>query len=214
MRKQSDRYINIITESDRRTTRHVLNALGARVALMEARGYTKKQQDDYVFKVLRDIERGRMNEGILDSIGGILNWASDNKVLQGVQGWIGGKVANMLGLKEGTFMRKVVVNFIENLEISKIQQMFSGEGACRPLVQELAGAVQESFVEQGVQSMGLEPTSPFGKALQETLQAAFAEEGIFVEKITDLVCSISISELMPGGTKDLQQAAAGAAGEA
>ena len=195
MRKQSDRYINIITESDNREIRLTLSKLGTKVALMEARGYTKKQQNDYVFKFLRDIERSRMNESILGFF------------QQGIQGWVGGKLANMLGLKEDTFIRKVFVNFIENLEVSKVQQMFSGEGACRPLVQELAGAVQEAFVEKGVQSLGLEPTGPFGKAVQESLQAAFAEEGIFVDKITDLVCSINISDLLPGGTEAPQQAA-------
>jgi hypothetical protein len=205
-----ERYISIVTEGDRRSAQHVINAIGAQVALMEARGYSVKQRDDYVFKVLADIERGRMNEGILDSIGGLLSWASENKVLQTIQGWIGKKLVGILGVDPNSFMGKVIINFIENLEFSKIKQMFSGEGACRPLVSELAGAVQEALVEKGIRALGLEPESAFGKMLQEVLQAAFVEEGIFVDKVTDMVCSINISELMPGGKADLQAAVSGA----
>jgi len=203
------RYISIVTENDRRGARHILNAIGHQVALMESRGHSKRERDAYVFKVLRDLESGRMNEGILDSIGGLLQWASDKKYLQPIQSWIGEKFANILGLKEGSFLRKVVVNFIENLEISKVQAMFSGQGVCRPLVSELAGAVQEAIAEQGLQAFGLAPESMFGKLVQESLLAAFAEEGVFVDKVTNVVCSINISDLMPGGAKDVKAAISG-----
>jgi len=206
-----ERYISIVTESEAHDARHILNAIGARVALMEARGYSLKQRDEYVFKVLSSIEQGRMNEGVLDSIGNLLTWASNNKVLQTIQGWIGKKLVGILGIDPNSFIGGVIINFIENLEISKIKQMFSGEGACRPLVSELAGAVQEAFVEKGVRALGLEPESSFGKMIQEVLQAAFVEEGIFVDKVTDMVCSINISELMPGGKSDLKAAVSGAA---
>lgn len=204
-----ERYINIVTESDRRGAQHILNALGARVALMESRGYSVKQRDEYVFKVLSDLEKGRMNEGLLDSIGSLLSWASDKKYLQPIQNWIGKKLVGMIGLNPDTFMGKIVLNFIENLEISKVKQMFSGGGACRPLVAELAGAVQEAITEKGVQALGVEPTGWFGTVVQETLQAAFVEEGIFVNKITDAICSINISKLMPGGTADVKAAISG-----
>ena len=107
-------------------------------------------------------------------------------------------------------MHRVVVNFIENLEISKLQQMFSGN-MCRPLVSELAGAVQEALVEQLAEKTGIAGESWFGKAVQETLQAAFVEEGPFVEKVTDVICSLNISDLMPGGKRDVKAAISGAA---
>lgn len=214
MRKQAarrgERYIGIMTESDKRGARHIVNAISVQVAMMEARGYSKKQQNDYVFKVLRDLEKGRMNEGLLDTLGGLLGWASDKKYLQPIQNWMGKKVANMLGLTEGSIFYRVVVNFIENLEISKVQQMFSGGGACRPLVSELAGSVQEALVEQGVAALGLEPTGVFGTIIQESLQAAFVEEGLFVNKITDMVCSLDVSDFFGGGKADVKAAITGA----
>jgi hypothetical protein len=206
-----ERYISIVTEADRHETRHIVNAIRHNVALMEARGYSKHQRDAYVFKVLRDMERGKLDEGILDTLGGIIKWASDKKYLQPIQSWIGGKVANLLGLQEGTLMRKIVVNFIENLEVSKVQEMFSGEGMCRPLVSELAGAVQEAVVEQGIQAFGLAPESMMGRVFQETLLAAFAEEGVFVDKVTDVVCSLNVSDIFSGGKTDVKAAITGAA---
>jgi hypothetical protein len=214
MRKQSarqpERYISIVSEANHREVRHVLNAIGNRVALMEARGYSKKQQNAYVFKVLRDLETGRMNEGVLDSLGELVKWASEKKYLQPIQSWIGTKLAGILGLKPGTMMHRVVVNFVENLEVSKLQQMFSGN-LCRPLVSELAGAVQEALVEEIADNTGIAGESWFGKAVQETLQAAFVEEGPFVEKVTNVICSLDISDLMPGGKKDVKAAISGAA---
>ena len=213
MRKQSsqrsERYISIVSEANHREVRHVLNAIGNRVALMEARGYSKKQQNAYVFKVLRGLETGRMNEGVLDSLGELVKWASDKKYLQPIQKWIGEKLAGILGLKPGTMMQRVVVNFVENLEISKLQQMFSGN-MCRPLVSELAGAVQEALVEEIADNTGIAGESWFGKAVQESLQAAFVEEGPFVEKVTEVICSLDISDLMPGGKKDVKAAIGGA----
>jgi len=208
--RQPERYISIVSEANHREARHILNAIGNRVALMEARGHSKKQQNDYVFKVLRGLESGRMNEGVLDSLGSLVKWASEKKYLQPIQSWIGIKIAGILGLKQGTMMHRVVVNFIENLEISKLQQMFSGN-MCRPLVSELAGAVQEALVEQLAEKAGIAGESFFGKAVQETLQAAFVEEGPFVEKITNAICSLDISDLMPGGKKDVKAAISGAA---
>lgn len=195
----------------RRGAHRILLAMGKQVRLMESQGYSAKQQNDYVFKVLRGIERGRLDEGIMDTIGDVINWASDSKYLQPVQSWIGEKIANILDLDQGSLMRKIVVNFIENLEISKVMQMFGGEGACRPIVSELGGAVQEAIVEKTIDELGLTPTSTVGRVIQESIQASFVEDGPFVQKFTDFVCNLDIKDIMPGGQRDLA-AAVGAGG--
>jgi len=204
-----EQHVNVITESEHRKARHILNAIGHQVALMEARGYSKEQRDAYVFKILLGLESGRLNENFLETLGGVLGSMSDNKLLQPVMSLLGEKFAAALGLESGSFMHKIVVNFIENLEFSRFKEMLSGGSVCRPLVSELAGAVQEAVAEQGIQAFGLSPQSIFGKFFQETLLAAFAEDGIFVDKITDTVCSMNISDLMPGGASELTKAVPG-----
>lgn len=204
-----DRHITIITESDRRAARHIINAINHRTALMEARGYSTRQRNEYVFKVLESLERGSLNEGFLDSIaglfaqGGTLDSLSSSKWLQPIQSWLGGKLVDMLGLDRNSLLGRTVVNFVENLQLSQIKQMLSGEGEggrCTPIVKGLAGALQESIAEEIFESLGLQPQSTLGRLFQETLLARFAEEGPLVDGLTKMICSLNISDMMSGSS--------------
>ena len=204
-RRYKEKYVNVITEDERRGANHIINAMGVHVAIMESRGYSVEECDRFVFKTLRSLERGTLDEGILDAVGGLFKWASNSKLLQPVQNWLGTKLASWLGLNPQGLLYKAVVNVIENMDVKTIQSMFSGKGNCRPVVAKIVGSLQEACIEQMLQTLGMAPTSFLGHATQETLLALFGEEGPIVDLISDKVCSFNISSFLPGSADKAEQ---------
>lgn len=204
-RRYTEKYVNVITESERQQARHIINAMGMHVAIMESRGCSVAECDRFVFKTLRSLERGTLDEGILDAVGGLFKWASNNKLLQPVQNWLGTKLASWLGLNQQGLLFKAVVNVIENMDVKTIQAMFSGKGNCRPVVAKIVGSLQEACIEQMLQTLGMAPTSFLGHATHEILLAMFAEKGPIVDLISDKVCSFNISSFLPGGANNAEE---------
>lgn len=160
--------------------------LGSDVALMEARGYSLDEREDYVFRSLRDLEARALNE----QSGGF-------DLLRGFKKMIADKIADVVGLQPG-FLRDVVTNFIAGLKISDVKSFMSA-GSCKPLVTKLAAAVQGAIVDKVLAALGLQPGGFFSIAITEALKSGFVQDGPFVKIVSETVCKIKISELLPGG---------------
>ena len=103
-----------ISEARVQHARLLWHHLGNKIAVMEARGHTTQQCDKYVGRVLLQLENGRLDEGLLDSLGSFLTTAGDSSLSQGLKGMLGEKLVAMMGLQPGTFLGRVISNFVEN----------------------------------------------------------------------------------------------------
>lgn len=204
-RRYTEKYVNVITENERRGANHIINAMGVHVAIMESRGYSVAECDRFVFKTLRSLEHGTLDEGILDAVGGLFKWASNSKLLQPIQNWLATKLATWLGLQPEGLLFKAFVNTIENMDVKTIQAMFSGKGNCKPVVAKIVGSLQETCIEQILQILGMAPTSFLGHAIHEILLALFAESGPVVDLISNKVCSFNISSFLPGSADKAEE---------
>jgi hypothetical protein len=137
---------------------------------------------------------------------------------QGFQKMIGkaiaGPLARLLGIPENSFVYKVFVNVIENMDAETIQSLIAGNG-CKPLVAKFAGALQESVVETVLQQMNV-GQSGFGNIIAESLQAVFVEGGPFVETMSQKVCDFDFESILPGmgDAKEVAEKAAAEQGTA
>lgn len=181
--------------------RMIWHQLGNQVALMEARGHSVEQRDRYVGRVLLQLESGRLDEGLLDMLGGFLTKFADSSLSQGLKGMLGDKLVAMIGLDRSSFLGGVISNFIENTTASDLIALFQGPDKCRTVATRLAGALQEQIVEQFITGpLGLEANSGIGRTIIEALKAQFVEGGPIVKAIVDTVCGMKISDLLPGMT--------------
>jgi len=188
-----------ISESREHKARLMWHHLGNKVALMEARGYTTQQCDRYVGRVLLQLESGRIDEGLMDALGGFLTTIGDSSLSQGLKGMLGEKLVGMMGLQPGSFLGRVIANFVENITATELIGLFGGGDKCKTVASRLAGAIQESLFEEFITSPnGLEPSTLLGKTIVEALKSQFIEGGPIVKAITDTVCKINLSSLLPG----------------
>jgi len=188
-----------ISEARAHNARLLWHHLGNKIAVMEARGHTIQQCDKYVARVLLQLENGRLDEGLLDSLGSFLTTAGDSSLSQGLKGMIGEKLVGMMGLQPGTFLGRVISNFVENTTATDLINLFGGSNRCQTIATRLAGSIQESLFEEFItEPNGLEPSSLLGKTIVEALKAQFIEGGPIVKAITDTVCKINLSSLLPG----------------
>jgi hypothetical protein len=188
-----------ISETRAHNARLLWHHLGNKVAMMEARGYTTQQCDKYVARVLLQLESGRLEEGLLDSLGSFLTTIGDSTLSQGLKSIVGEKIVGMMGLQPGSFLGRVISNFIENTTATDLINLFGGSNKCKTVATRLAGAIQESLFEEFItEPNGLEPSSLLGKTIVEALKAQFVEGGPVVKAISDTVCKINLSSLLPG----------------
>jgi hypothetical protein len=202
-----DRHFEIVpSRRNRHSARLLWHHLGNRVAMMEARGYSIRDRDRYVFRVLKQLDEGRLDEGLLDALGSALVGAGNSSLSQGLKEMMGAKLVEMMGLRTDSFLGRTIVNFIGNVTPSEIISFFSGGDKCKLIASKLSGSIQESLFEEFITvPNGLEPSSLLGKTIVEALKAQFIEGGPVVEAITSAVCKFNISDLLPGvkstGTK-------------
>lgn len=162
--------------------------LGTEVALMEARGYSIEERESHVFRTLRSLETKSLNEQ---------EASSGFDLFRGVKKMFADKIADAVGLPAG-FLRDVITNFVAGLGIADLKSFVSA-GACKPLVTKLAAAVQAAIVDKILAALGLAPGNFFAVAITEALKSGFVQEGPFVKMVSDNVCKIKLSELLPGG---------------
>jgi len=188
-----------ISEARAHNARLLWHHLGNKVAMMESRGYTTQQCDRYVGRVLLQLESGRLDEGLLDTLGSFLTSVGDSSLSQGLKGMLGEKLVGLMGLQPGSFLGRVIANFVENITATDLIGLFGGGDKCKTIASRLAGAIQESLFEEFITSPnGLEPSTLLGKTIVEALKAQFIEGGPIVKAITDTVCKINLSSLLPG----------------
>lgn len=189
------RNIEIIQSRNEEAYRY-WSRLGSDVALLESRGYSAHELDDYCFESLHKLERRSVNE----QLGGL-------DVLRGVKKIAADTVADFFKLQPG-FIRDVITNFIAGLGLSDLRTMFS-PGGCKTIVTKLAAALQGAIIDNVLKQLSLQPDNFITTAITEAIKSGFVQEGPFVKVASDVICKINFSDLMPGG-KAAAPAAAGA----
>jgi hypothetical protein len=181
------RSIEIIRERNEEAHRY-WSKLGSDVAMLESRGYTVHELDDYCFESLRKLERKSVNEQVagLDLFRGVKKIAAD-------------KLADYFGLQPG-FLRDIITNFVAGLGIADLRAMFS-PGACKTVVTKLAAAVQGALIDKVITMIGLQPDNFITIAITEAIKSGFVQEGPFVRLASQTVCKIKFSDLLPGAGK-------------
>ena len=198
------RSVQIVTEGDSESFRIFWGELGMQVAIMEEQGYTADERRQYIAEVCGlMMRRGSSGRAVLSEdfdIASLGKWLSNNKFLQGIQKQLAMMLVNplaaALGIPQGSFVYKVLVNTLENMDAATVQAVVSGKG-CGALTSKFAGALQESLVETVLQQMNV-AQSGFGNAIAESLQAMFMEEGPFVKTLASKFCSIDVEGMIPG----------------
>lgn len=161
--------------------------LGSEVALLEKKGFTVEQRDEYVFEYLRSLEKKTLNEA--DDAG--------IDIFRGVKKMLADKIADYLQVQPG-FLRDTITNFLAGLSISDIKTMLSS-GGCTTMVNKLAAGVQGAVVDHFMKTSGMAPTGFLSTVITEAIKSGFVEGGPFVKKVSEVVCNLNISELVPGG---------------
>lgn len=179
------RNIEIIQNRNEEAYRY-WSRLGSDVALLESRGYSAHELDDYCFKSLHKLERRSVNE----QLGGL-------DVLRGVKKIAADTVADFFKLQPG-FIRDVITNFIAGLGLSDLRTMFS-PGGCKTIVTKLAAALQGAIIDNVLKQLSLQPDNFITTAITEAIKSGFVQEGPFVKVASDVICKINFSDLMPGG---------------
>ncbi len=199
-----------LNESQRHRARLLWHHLGNKVAMMEASGASVEQCDRYVERVLLKLEGGRLDEGLLDTLGGVLTKFADSSLSQGLKGMLGDKLVAMMGLQPGSFLSKVISNTIENTTATDLIGLFRGGDRCKIIAKNIAGAIQESLVEEFItEPNGLESTTALGRTIIEAIKAQFVEGGPIVNAISSGICKINISTLLPGVKPNMSAGALG-----
>lgn len=180
---KSKRSSDLIESSAVRVWTH----LGSEVALMERRGYTVEQRDEYVFDYLSSLEKKTLSE------------AEDTNIdlLRGVKKMIADKIADYLQIQPG-FLRDTITNFMAGFGIDDIRTMMSS-GGCTTIVIKLGAGVQGAVVDHFLKTSGMAPTGFMSTVITEAIKSGFVEGGPFVKKVSEVVCNLNISELVPGG---------------
>ncbi len=190
-----------LTPDQRHAARILWHQVGNRVALMEAQGCSPEQCDKYVGRVLLQLESGRLDEGVLDMLGGFLQRFADSSLSQGLKGMLGDKLVSMIGLDRNSFLGGIISNFVENTTATDLITLFAGGDKCKIVATRLAGALQEQIIEKLITGpMGAEGSTVLGKTIIEAIKAQFVEGGPIVKAIVDFVCGMKISDLLPGVT--------------
>jgi uncharacterized protein YejL (UPF0352 family) len=208
--KMKDRKVHIVREGSEERFRIFLAEVGARAATMEAQGYSDAQRRQYIADAFNEAlrkSRGTMisEDAAAPSTGSnVLGFAeklSNAGFFQGIQGhiadWFLGPIADKIGVPRDGYVYKVLHNVAENMDAATVRALIAGNG-CKPLAAKFAGAMQESVVETILQQFGI-AQSGFSKILAESLQAAFVENGPFVETLSKHLCEIDFASLIPGG---------------
>jgi len=163
--------------------------LGSEVATLESRGYTVKEQNEYVFERLAKIERRVLTE------------QSGFDMFRGIKKMAAEKISDVLGVPQG-FLRNIITNFIAGLGIADLRLMFQ-PGSCGKIVTKLGGAVQAAMIDLIMKNLGLAPENFFTIAIAEAIKSGFVEGGPFVKKASEIICKVNISELLPGGVSSI-----------
>lgn len=182
------RHVNDVMPTADFRVQEVWSRLGSEVALLEARGYSIEDREDHVFRTLRALESKSLNEQAP---------TSGFDIFRSLKRAFAEKIADAVGLQPG-FLRDVITNFVAGLGIADLKAFVSA-GACKPLVTKLAAAVQAAIVDKILTALGLAPGNFFAVAIVEALKSGFVQEGPFVKMVSDTVCKIKLSELLPGG---------------
>lgn len=175
-------------------THMFMSRLGSDVALLEARGFSLEQREDHVFSELRKLERASLNEQVMGM-----------DLLQGVKRKIADMIADALNMTPG-FFRDTIVNFVVSLGISDLKS-FMQPGACTKVIEKLAIALQGAVVDHFLKTTGLAPTNFLAIAVVEALKSGFIANGPFVRAAAPKICSLKLSDLLPGGSGSTTSAA-------
>jgi hypothetical protein len=185
MKMAGRRNIEIIQDRNEEAYRY-WSRLGSDVALLESRGYSAHELDDYCFESLRKLERRSVNEqlGGFDMLRGVKKIAADT-------------VADFFKLQPG-FIRDAITNFIAGLGLSDLSAMFS-PGGCKTIVTKLAAALQGAIIDNVLKQLSLQPDNFITTAVTEAIKSGFVQEGPFVKVASGVICKIKFSDLLPGG---------------
>lgn len=182
--RMKDKKIEILPSHDIQVN-EVWSRLGSEVAILESRGHTVRELDEYVFEQLIKMERRTLTEQAgFDMFRGLKKMAAD-------------KIADVLGVPQG-FLRNIITNFMAGLGIADLRLMLQ-PGSCGKIVTKLAAAIQGAIVDTVMKSIGLSPENFLTIAITEAIKSGFVENGPFVKKASEVICKVNISEILPGG---------------
>lgn len=151
--------------------------------------------------ITESINQNLLQEGILDFISSLPSSALD-AIQQAAAEWI----VEKLGLEPDSFFSRAIVNAIENIDLSDLSAVLSGDrGACVTLVQRLLESVAEALIEKFLEeTLGLDIEGPIASPIREALMNALVRDNSITSSIADAICGISFGDVVDASGLDLK----------
>jgi hypothetical protein len=169
-------------------------------------------------KEMLSYEQQQLNEGIMDFFGSVLG-SGANAVIDRAKGAAAGWLLQRLGVNTDGLLGRTLVNVFENLEMSELWSIVSGDQARCPLIaREILEAFAETLLEQIPEVLGISTDGWFSGVIREMITNSIVRDNQLIARISQAICSLDVSQVFqsaganPQAAERLEQSVAGGAG--
>lgn len=157
-------------------------------------------------------ERKKLNEGILDVLGGIFG-SGINALIDRLKARIARYFLERAGIDTNGALGRVLVNVFENLEVSEVWDIITKEeDRCPKIASEILEAIAETMLEDLPGVLGFQPRGWFGTNVYTTVREmatnALIRNNQTIRRVSELLCNIDSDDIMRDAGASSQQVAA------
>lgn len=151
-------------------------------------------------------EQQQINEGIMDFFGSVLG-SGANAVLDRAKGAAATWLMRRLGVDTDGLLGRTLVNVFENLEMSELWSIVSGDQARCPLIaREILEAFAETLLEQIPEVLGIDANGWFTGVVREMITNSIVRNNQIIARISQAICSIDVSQVFQSAGAPAQAA--------
>lgn len=157
-------------------------------------------------------ERKKLNEGILDVLGGIFG-SGVNALIDRLKARIARYFLERAGIDVNGVLGRVLVNVFENLEVSEVWDIITKEEErCPKIASEILEAIAETMLEDLPGLLGFQPRGWFGTNVYVTVREmatnALIRNNQTIRRVSELLCNIDSDDIMRDSGASSSQIAA------
>lgn len=116
-----------------------------------------------------------------------------------IKEWAAGKLLDMLEIDKESFMGKVFIDAMGNLDADELWDIITGDEQgrrCPILAKEIIEALEENLIEKLPELLGMEPENQVTKTIQEAIVNAIVKDTEFNQKLATALCDLNPKEIM------------------
>lgn len=146
-------------------------------------------------KEMLSYEQQQLNEGVLDFLTGIFG-SGAGAMIDRAKATAAEWLLNRLGIETNGLLGRTLINVFENLEMSEMWSIISGDQARCPLIaREILEAFGETLLEQVPETFGVSTDGFWAGVFREMITNGIIRDNRLVARISQAICSLDISQL-------------------